>query len=325
MTDKRRFPDPQELAIFLEVAKQRSFSQAALRLGVTTSSVSQSVTHLEKSLDATLVNRAHRPIELTCAGDRLYRKSGPILNELERTVRELKPAPGFYPEVRLGLSESVSGTLSPCLLQKIRTVSNRITVSTGFMNTLAKNFQNGEIDILISGRTFVNEADLWRGTIFTEEFLLLFPESWGRPVTEENTLDSLARDLPFITYNDQSDDKSLVRRLLRAKGVPIIAGPRVESSYSMVELVSEGKGWAVMAPTNIYRGGPFLSGVRFASLPSPGLKRTQKVLARTDEYIPLAGRIAGWCRELCLSTVKPRLKALSSKLDEAVFLPPHTP
>ena len=36
MTDKRRFPDPQELAIFLEVAKQRSFSQAALRLGVTT-------------------------------------------------------------------------------------------------------------------------------------------------------------------------------------------------------------------------------------------------------------------------------------------------
>ena len=215
MTDKRRFPDPQELAIFLEVAKQRSFSQAALRLGVTTSSVSQSVTHLEKSLDATLVNRAHRPIELTCAGDRLYRKSGPILNELERTVRELKPAPGFYPEVRLGLSESVSGTLSPCLLQKIRTVSNRITVSTGFMNTLAKNFQNGEIDILISGRTFVNEADLWRGTIFTEEFLLLFPESWGRPVTEENTLDSLARDLPFITYNDQSDDKSLVRRLAR--------------------------------------------------------------------------------------------------------------
>lgn len=167
MTDKRRFPDPQELAIFLEVAKQRSFSQAALRLGVTTSSVSQSVTHLEKSLDATLVNRAHRPIELTCAGDRLYRKSGPILNELERTVRELKPAPGFYPEVRLGLSESVSGTLSPCLLQKIRTVSNRITVSTGFTNTLAKNFQNGEIDILISGRTFVNEADLWRGTILS--------------------------------------------------------------------------------------------------------------------------------------------------------------
>ena len=93
----------------------------------------------------------------------------------------------------------------------------------------------------------------------------------------------------------------------------------------MVELVSEGKGWAVMAPTNIYRGGLFLSGVRFASLPSPGLKRTQKVLARTDEYIPLAGRIAGWCRELCLSTVKPRLKALSSKLDEAGFLPPHTP
>lgn len=55
MTDKRRLPDPQELAIFLEVAKQKSFSQAALRLGVTTSSVSQSVTHLEKSLDATLV------------------------------------------------------------------------------------------------------------------------------------------------------------------------------------------------------------------------------------------------------------------------------
>ena len=325
MTDKRRYPDPQELAIFLKVAKQRSFSQAALRLGVTTSSVSQSVTHLEKSLDATLVNRAHRPIELTRAGDRLYRKGGPILSELEKTVRGLKPAPGFYPEVRLGLSESVSGTLSPCLLQKIRTVSDRITVSTGFTNTLAKSFQAGDIDILISGRTFVNEADLWRGTIFTEEFLLLFPESWGRPVAEENTLDSLARDLPFITYNDQSDDKSLVRRLLRAKGVPILPGPRVESSYTMVELVSEGKGWAVMAPTNIYRGGLFLSGVRLASLPAPGLQRTQKVLARTDEFIPLAGRIAGWCRELCLSTVKPRLKALSSKLDEAVFLPPHTP
>lgn len=163
------------------------------------------------------------------------------------------------------------------------------------MNTLAKNFQNGEIDILISGRTFVNEADLWRGTIFTEEFLLLFPESWGRPVTEENTLDSLARDLPFITYNDQSDDKSLVRRLLRAKGVPIIAGPRVESSYSMVELVSEGKGWAVMAPTNIYRGRALSlrRAVRVASIPRTPSERRRCSRGRMNIFRSPAASPAG--------------------------------
>ncbi|HBU6132617.1 LysR family transcriptional regulator [Enterobacter sp. 168J2] len=69
------------LPVFLAVAEERSFSAAAVRLGITRSAVSQGIRRLEDGFQTLLVMRTTRSVSLTEAGERL-RKSlqGPIAN-----------------------------------------------------------------------------------------------------------------------------------------------------------------------------------------------------------------------------------------------------
>lgn len=57
--------------LFCEVARCRSFSKAAAQQQVSQSSVSQAINALEKRLGTALIDRSHRPLELTPAG-RVY-------------------------------------------------------------------------------------------------------------------------------------------------------------------------------------------------------------------------------------------------------------
>lgn len=58
--------------IFCEVAARRSFSRAAEIHGVSQSSASQAVQHLEERLGVRLIDRSQRPLELTPAGQIYY-------------------------------------------------------------------------------------------------------------------------------------------------------------------------------------------------------------------------------------------------------------
>ncbi len=60
--------DLRRLEVFRSVATRRSFSAAALELSYTQSSVSESVSTLERELGVTLLDRTSRPVELTPAG-----------------------------------------------------------------------------------------------------------------------------------------------------------------------------------------------------------------------------------------------------------------
>ena len=77
------------LRIFLEVARHRSFSEAAENLGLTQSAASQRVHAIEEKLGVTLIDRSVRPLALTPAGEEFARGAQEILDryeELERNV-----------------------------------------------------------------------------------------------------------------------------------------------------------------------------------------------------------------------------------------------
>lgn len=80
------------LELFCEVADCQSFSKAADRQGVSQSSVSQAVAHLEKDLGVELIDRSHRPLTLTAAGQRYFDGCRELLHgfeQLETDVRQL--------------------------------------------------------------------------------------------------------------------------------------------------------------------------------------------------------------------------------------------
>jgi len=84
----------QLLRIFREVARYRSFSRAAVVLGMTQSAASQRIAQLEKRLGVRLIDRSTRPLVLTEAGKIYQEGCRDILNRsdaMERRVVNLQP------------------------------------------------------------------------------------------------------------------------------------------------------------------------------------------------------------------------------------------
>src|ERR1700742_2558564 len=82
------------LTMFVAVADHGNFSKAAAVLGVSNSTVSQTIRALEERLGVRLLNRTTRSVALTEAGDRLLRQIPPALDELGSAVEALTALSG---------------------------------------------------------------------------------------------------------------------------------------------------------------------------------------------------------------------------------------
>ena len=79
-----------DLAAFVAVARNRSFTRAAAQLGVSQSALSQTIRDLEARLGVGLISRTTRSVAPTEAGDRLLQTVAPRLEEIERELLKLR-------------------------------------------------------------------------------------------------------------------------------------------------------------------------------------------------------------------------------------------
>jgi DNA-binding transcriptional LysR family regulator len=85
-----------DLVAFLTVARERSFTRAAAKLGMSQSSLSHLIRDLETRLGLRLLTRTTRSVSPTDAGERLLNTVGPRLEEVERelgSLQELRDRP----------------------------------------------------------------------------------------------------------------------------------------------------------------------------------------------------------------------------------------
>jgi len=75
-----------DLLAFLAVARERSFTRAAAKLGVSQSSLSHTIRGLETRLGVRLLTRTTRSVSPTDVGERLLQSVGPRLEEIEAEV-----------------------------------------------------------------------------------------------------------------------------------------------------------------------------------------------------------------------------------------------
>src|SRR5258707_7613636 len=81
--------DLTDVEAFLVVARERSFTKAAARLGVSQSALSHAVRELEERLGLRLLSRTTRSVAPTQAGERLVGTVGPRLEEIEAALVSL--------------------------------------------------------------------------------------------------------------------------------------------------------------------------------------------------------------------------------------------
>ncbi|TDT93729.1 DNA-binding transcriptional LysR family regulator [Azorhizobium sp. AG788] len=78
-----------DLLVFLAVARERSFTRAAAKMGVSQSALSHTIRQLEARLGVRLLTRTTRAVSPTDAGERLLAGIGPHFDEIEAQVDAL--------------------------------------------------------------------------------------------------------------------------------------------------------------------------------------------------------------------------------------------
>ena len=78
-----------DILVFLAIARERSFTRAAAKLGMTQSALSHIIRSLEQRLGVRLLQRTTRSVSPTEAGERLIQNVAPKLEEIEAEIADI--------------------------------------------------------------------------------------------------------------------------------------------------------------------------------------------------------------------------------------------
>ena len=299
------------LEVFVALADTQSFTEAAKRLGMTTSAASQALRALEEELAVSLISRKSRPVMLTGAGRNLLDGARALLRdarELETAVTASSP---ILPLLRLGRADIV-GALFPCTKQ--------LSVRTAMALQLSEQFKNGDFDLLISPVSFPDMDGVMEEAVVAESFFLVTPASNTRSVSTPADLLQLARDLPYFSYTTAASDKLISERILRSAGISPQRSVLVESSTTMMGLVAQGLGWALLLPSNIWMGRDFCADLRFTQLPFVSAQRRQYAAIRSRGFSRAAKQAVEALQNGLRKRVIPQLADIHPMLAEGMTI-----
>ena len=118
-----------ELAAFVAVADRGNFSRAAAILGLSTSTLSQTIRSLEARLGVRLFNRTTRSVALTEAGERFLGQVHPALDELGRAIESISASRDTAAGVlRLSVASLAVGLVIDPILPRFRAAYPEVTL-----------------------------------------------------------------------------------------------------------------------------------------------------------------------------------------------------
>ena len=137
-----------DVVAFLAVGRERSFTKAAAKLGVSQSALSHTIRELEARLGVRLLTRTTRSVAPTEAGERLLNGVGPRFEEIESELEalgELREKPAGT--IRITATEYALETiLWPKLVKLLRLYADikvEIFIDNGLTDIVAQRFDAG--------------------------------------------------------------------------------------------------------------------------------------------------------------------------------------
>jgi DNA-binding transcriptional LysR family regulator len=137
-----------DLISFMVVARERSFTRAAAQLGVSQSALSHAMRNLESRLDVRLLTRTTRNVAPTEAGEKLYQRLSPLLQDIDlelAALRDTRDRPAG--NIRLTAGEHAMDTvLWPRIkpfMQTYPDINIEVTVDNGLTDIVDERFDAG--------------------------------------------------------------------------------------------------------------------------------------------------------------------------------------
>jgi len=244
---------------FREVAFRRSFSRAAISLGMSKATVSRYVAELEERSGVRLLNRSTRSLSLTDAGQVLLDRSAELVNMAEATLNDLQ-AHASSPRGRLRMSAPhglIAGWLSDVIAEFIQLYPD-VYVSLVFTNSEIDLIEEG-IDIHLTGGRIDDMNLIVRRLVPFDMVVCASPAYWARrgiPRVPEDLArhdvlsysakptthlpfetDGKTVDVPVHSRLEANDAIALIELALRGAGVAYVPEPLAQSHLERGALV----------------------------------------------------------------------------------------
>ncbi|KOV66704.1 LysR family transcriptional regulator [Streptomyces sp. AS58] len=202
-----RVYDPSHLRTFLAVAQTLSFTQAARRLGLRQSTVSQHVRRLEDAAGRQLFSRDTHSVELTEDGEAMLGFARRIL-EVHEQATAFFTGTRLRGRLRFGASEDFVLTRLPEILEAFRhdhpEVDLELTVELS--GTLHEQLAGGKLDLVLAKR----RSEDPRGELVWHDRLVWIGSERLRMDTE--------RPVPLIVYPPPGITRARALRALERQG-----------------------------------------------------------------------------------------------------------
>jgi DNA-binding transcriptional LysR family regulator len=137
-----------DLVAFAAIGTERSFTKAAVKLGVSQSALSHTIRELEARLGVRLLSRTTRSVAPTEAGERLLRIVGPRFDEIDTEIAalsELREKPAGT--IRITATEhAVNDVMLPKLAKLLRDypdIKVEMTIDYGLTDIVTERFDAG--------------------------------------------------------------------------------------------------------------------------------------------------------------------------------------
>jgi DNA-binding transcriptional LysR family regulator len=137
-----------DLVAFLAVARERSFTRAAAKLGVSQSALSHTIRGLEARLGMRLLARTTRSVSATEAGERLLTTVGPHFEEIDAqlaALTELRDKPAGTVRITAGLhpTDTILWPKLKSFVSDYPDINVEISVDYGLTDIAAQRFDAG--------------------------------------------------------------------------------------------------------------------------------------------------------------------------------------
>ncbi|QXG36644.1 LysR family transcriptional regulator [Pseudomonas viridiflava] len=141
-------PRLNDLQAFLAVARDQSFTKAAVKLGVTASALSHTIRGLEERMGVRLLARTTRNVAPTEAGEKLMNTIGPLLDQIATEVAVLgemrdKPAGTIRVTCSDDAAENIIRPMLADFLEQYPDIQVEVCIDYGFTNIVSERFDAG--------------------------------------------------------------------------------------------------------------------------------------------------------------------------------------
>ncbi|MEM7084018.1 MAG: LysR family transcriptional regulator [Pseudomonadota bacterium] len=298
--------DLSALRIFSVVAESTTLTQAATRLGVTQSAVSQAIKQIEQLTQTTLVVRRSRPIKLTPSGVVLRDYAVRMLSESRTMMHDVRMAArSSLGRLNIGVIDSFGDMMGRQLIERAEPLAARLALRTGIVPTLSQALIDGDLDVFFTSDQLPDHPEFGAFPVLRDPFVLLVPASF-RPKCAVTAAD-MVNKMPFIRYDRQSSIGRFVDLIGRREGIELDAQLEVDSTRTMMKFVQAGKAWTITSAMCFIRYPELLDDIRIIELGRSGNARSVCLLHRHRELGDVPRQLAQISRELFDDKVVPEI------------------